>query len=469
MSKTLSGEESRMKGQWMNRSILIIAPNFPPEDQVGAYRVYRLAKYLPHLGWKPYVLTVDINYRHREDYSLLENLPPEVEIHRARNIEPTTRGVRMALGGVDTTAAAMQRRGQVAATPVGGVESAALPLGRRVASGALDLIRTRWLFNPDIFATWYLPAIRKARHLIRDHDIPLVFSTQPDFTGHWIASTLQNEGVKWVADVRDPSGYLMRPSERFWDRGYYRRRELERHTVTHADAVTVASEGIGMILADMYKPGNIKRWQFIPTGIDEELLPKQASDPFCDVPYLLYPGNVFPEYGSQFMRIFAQSLRNESVRNSGVKLVIAGEFTRNAPVVAPLARELEIEDHVTLVDRLPQSKVLEALSGAVAGVLMTGREVRWWCLHAKAVEYMALRKPVIAVVPELSESRLWLEKTGLGVFLDGDISAAATTLSDFILHRDPKPEPNDSECDRFLASRQAESFASLFDQIVGDT
>jgi hypothetical protein len=73
---------------------------------------------------------------------------------------------------------------------------------------------------------------------------------------------------------------------------------------------------------------------------------------------------------------------------------------------------------------------------------------------------------VVAIVPEISESRYHLEKTGLGVFLDGDREQAARTLSDFILGKLPLPQINEAECDRFTAARQAESFAALFDRVL---
>lgn len=453
----------------MIKKILIVTPNFPPEDHVGVYRTYRLVKYLPRYGWKPYVLTIDVNYKHREDPSLLDSLPPEVEIHRARYIEPTTRGVRMLLGGKDDTAAAMQRRGEAPVPQESGATAAKDFTARRAAAGALRFVRSRWISNPDIYAPWYLPALRKARRLIREHDIPLVYSTQPDFTGHWVASTLQREGARWVADVRDPSGYLMRPTERFWDRGYDRRRKLEWHMAMHADAVSVASEGVGMILADMYGPQNIKRWEFIPTGIDEELYRTSHASTEPPFPYLLYPGRVYPQYGVAFLRIYAEALRSEALRGTGIKLLVVGDYRWNAPLIEPAARELGIADHVEVRDHMPQREIAQLLRGATAGVLMTGAVSFWWAIYAKAIEYMALRKPVIALVPELSVARMHLERSGLGVFLDGDSRAAAARLRTAILENFVALVPNELECDRYLASRQAESFARLFEEFVGSS
>ena len=57
----------------MSRSILIVTPYFAPQTHAAVFRAYKLAKYLPRFGWKPYVLTVDTNYLYNNDPELLES------------------------------------------------------------------------------------------------------------------------------------------------------------------------------------------------------------------------------------------------------------------------------------------------------------------------------------------------------------------------------------------------------------
>ena len=40
------------------KRVLLISYHFPPDTAVGALRCAAFAKYLPSLGWQPYVLTV---------------------------------------------------------------------------------------------------------------------------------------------------------------------------------------------------------------------------------------------------------------------------------------------------------------------------------------------------------------------------------------------------------------------------
>ena len=74
--------------------LLMMTPYFAPQSHAAMFRAHKLARYLPDHGYQPIVVTTDINYLYNDVPSLLSELPPEVEIHRARYIEPTLRGVR---------------------------------------------------------------------------------------------------------------------------------------------------------------------------------------------------------------------------------------------------------------------------------------------------------------------------------------------------------------------------------------
>ena len=86
----------------MNKNILIITPFFPPQTHAAVFRAFKLVKYLKRTGWNPIVLTVNRNYLYLEDPDLLDEVQ-DVPIYQANYIEPTLRGLRMLLGGEDTS------------------------------------------------------------------------------------------------------------------------------------------------------------------------------------------------------------------------------------------------------------------------------------------------------------------------------------------------------------------------------
>ena len=150
--------------------------------------------------------------------------------------------------------------------------------------------------------------------LIAEHAIPLVLTSANPYTCHRIGLTLQRHGCRWVADL--PRSPHVLSSHALALCGGPRPPWLELAAATHADAVTVASSAIGMILADSYGEAIGRRVRFIPTGLDEELLGPEADAetaprPF---PYLLFTGEFLPDYGQEWFDIFAEALQRPEVR-----------------------------------------------------------------------------------------------------------------------------------------------------------
>jgi glycosyltransferase involved in cell wall biosynthesis len=446
------------------KAALIITPYFAPQSHAAVFRAYKLAKYLPDFGWKPYVLTVDTNYLYNEDRSLVDALPAEVEVVAARYIEPSLRGVRMALGGKSRTFAAL--KGSVATkNEKNGMSNGN---GRRhdgLARGFYQYVLDRWLQNPDAYWTWREPAVRRAARLIRERDIRLVFTSANPFTSHSIGRALQRKGCRWVADIRDPHTYCARNCSGN-AKVFQHQREIEREAIVHADAITVTSAASGMILTDMYGLHSTDRIHFIPTGLDESLLPRSSSMSPETKPQLLFTGEVLPEYGSEFLEIFANTAARSDLQNTPWKLVFAGRREINEPLVRPMAERLGIATRVEFVDHVPQQELYRMLSESAAAVLISGRMFRWWCLYAKMVDYIALKKPVVALVPNPSEARTRLEEARLGIFLDGDVNQSADTLADFLAGRTRRVEPDEAVCSRYTALQQVQSFVDLFDKVL---
>ncbi len=339
---------------------------------------------------------------------------------------------------------------------------------RRRAAGrppdARDYLRERWQHPPDAYWTWYGPAVRAARRLISEHGIPLVFTSANPYTSHRIGATLQQEGCRWIADLRDPHTYCHHMHSRY-DAVFARQRRLEETAVRRADALTVASSAIAMILSDTYGTEGARRARFIATGLDEALIPPPGAPRPRPFPYLLFSGEYLQDYGSGFLEVFAAALERPEVRALGVKLLIVGRMDVNGPRLVPLVRRAGIEDHVELIDHVPQQELYGLLHHAEAGVL-TARHFRWWCLYAKLVDYIAMRKPVVAMVSDPSEARTRLTRAGLGVFLEGDSARCAATLAEFLLGRSQRPYPVADECDRYLATAQVQSFAEIFEELL---
>jgi glycosyltransferase involved in cell wall biosynthesis len=447
----------------MNRSVLIVTPFFAPQNHSAMFRAYKLAKYLPRFGWKPIVLTVDTQYLYNEDPSLIPGLPPEVEVVHAPYVEPTLRGLRMALGGRDRTFKAMKESGK-AMEESGATQSAASNRSRKArARHAYEYVVKNWFQVPDAYWTWAKTATTIGNKIIRDRHIDVAYTTAPPYSSLVIGKALQNTGVKWVCDFRDPLAYTQRLSSKSAG-SYQRQRKIVQTALENADAVTVAASSFTSIYHDMFGNQGVDP-VFIPTGMDEALIGPESCDPVERNPHLLFAGEYLPDYDTAFLEAFAATLKYPEVTKTGIKLLVVGTLELNRTRLMPLLDRFALREHVEFLDQKPQRDVYKLLSRARAGVLVPGPRAYWWTTFAKMTDCIGMRKPVLAVVPDPSEARTALTRSGLGIFLDGSPENRTKILTDFLLGKHKLPVPDDNECERYTAHRQVQSFVELFESL----
>ena len=175
-------------------------------------RVLKFVKYLVEFGWEVKVLTTaSLDYA-VHDYSLVDEVPAEVEVVRAHE------------------------------WPIPALRSALLnPLHRLRAPGLLKYVG--W---PDERCGWLPFAAREGLRLADRFRPDVVFTSSPHYSAHVVGRLLSvARGVPWVADFRDP-----------WTQGQNQEdprllaaanRRMERSIVTHARYVTVVDDPIQLV------------------------------------------------------------------------------------------------------------------------------------------------------------------------------------------------------------------------------
>ena len=438
--------------------LLMLTPYFAPQTHAAMFRAHKLAKYLPEHGFRPVVVTTDINYLYNEDPGLLEELPGCVQVHRARFIEPTVRGLRMALGGRDRTFRAMKQAGAYAAGPgrPAPPQAPARPPGR-FSMAELVRVLGEW---PDRHWTWAMAARGMCERLIREQDIKLLYTSAVPASPLRLARRLQRDhGLRWIADFRDPVGYGQKHSARglfnaAMERGLF---ATAMHSAEH---VVGLADAYGPIFFDLYGLPE-SRYSFIPTGLDQAYL--DPAPPRQREPVLLHVGEVMP---NQSRHVFAVLQRAHALRPqvmSAYRLEFIGRREINQPRVEALVSDLPDWPYETrFIDHVPQREVYARIGAAAACLLVPGHRRYWWTNFAKLVDYIALGVPVLADVPPVSEARNELDKAGNGFFLGGeDVERDAQALLAWVEAGLPIRTDDDYRA-RYTARRQAEDFARVF-------
>jgi glycosyltransferase involved in cell wall biosynthesis len=167
------------------RRALFVAYAFPPTGGVSVQRVTKFIKYLPEFGWDCSVLTVENPSVPIFDQSLLNEIPADTLVRRAKTFEP----------------------GYAMKSILAASEAApALNLAGRAQKKLRDLARRtlNFVLQPDAQILWRPHALREGMKLL--HEVPhdVIVATGPPFSSFLLAMTLSRKtGVPVAFDFRD--------------------------------------------------------------------------------------------------------------------------------------------------------------------------------------------------------------------------------------------------------------------------
>lgn len=439
-----------------NKKILLITPFFAPETHAAVFRVHKLAKYLHRENWEVHVLTVTTNYTYNEDENLIKELEG-VTIHRARYIEPSFRGLKMAVGGKDRTFKSMKQQNN-ANISLNNVSSKSKESS--LVNKLYNYLLNNHLKNPDRFWTWENSAIKLGKQIILKESIGTIYTTCLPFTTNKIGIALKKQtNVKWVADFRDPITYAKRMYSDN-NRIFLRQKQIQDLTFKYADQITGLSSSYGLIFNDQYEGKYGYKFTFIPTGLDDDYLPKRVVEKENT---LLFIGEYLKEYEDKFFKLFKTAIEGLEMQQVP-KIIIIGRIEVNKKIVTPYIKKLGIEKLVLFYDHMPQNKLYEFIEKSRFVLLISGRTALWWTNFAKLVDYIALKKEVIAIVPDISEARSELNKANAGVFLNYDKSSI-NKLREIFSNNIHVKNVNEIYCKRYLASTQVKSFIKVFESL----
>lgn len=443
-----------------NRNILIITPFFPPQTHAAVFRAFKLVKYLKRMGWNPIVLTVNRNYLYLEDPDLLKEIE-DVPIYRANYIEPTLRGLKMLLGGKDTTF----KNTTCSNDKIVKAENTLVSTKERSRLKQLyHYLLNRWIQVPDRFIFWENNAVKMANKIIKKYDISIIYTTCLPFTCNRIGVRLkkQNNNIKWVADFRDPITYAKRMYSNYLP-VFVKQKKIEQDTFKFADRIVGLSEAYMYIFNDLYQGKYSYKCDFIPTGIDDDYIPKQFIPHEKKENSIIFVGEYLKEYQDEFLQIYAKAIKDKRLQGKKCLLKIVGNIQLNKKVLDPIIKHLNIEEYIQYIDHMSQNNLYNEICKSKAAVLIPGRTAFWWNNFAKMVDYIGLQIPVLAMVPLLSEARTQLTKAGNGIFLDDEKKSVELIISVFL--SDFKLSINHQYCKIYLASSQVKAFIDIFNEL----
>jgi glycosyltransferase involved in cell wall biosynthesis len=406
---------------WRRRTktVLVIDYFFPPLAGAGVQRTLGFVRYLTQFGWAPIVLTVQGGDTNFYDASLVEWIPSHVDVHRTASFEP--------IGLIRRLATKESLNGDRQITE--------LHLGAGVFAPILRRLRQLeyWLLFPDRHVGWIPFAIARIPRIRRRCPVDLVFSISTSVTSHVVGYAAKKMlRVPWVAEFQDP--WADGSATRLFPSAVHQNlaRRLEAMILRNADHVTVTADPLRRSFEQRNGRGLAGKVTVIPSGYDPYAFDERLAVPrprFC----VTHCGSFYAARSPvPFLEALGRCVREHPCLAEDLEVRLLGIFD---PALRALA--------VGVIERWGLRNVVR-LEGAVSytagvravmssDVLLLIADSGQWArstVPAKLYEYLAARKPVLAMLPDGPAAEL-LRKTNAGVIVaPGDIQAIKRAIWD---------------------------------------
>ncbi len=379
----LAPPETDLAGSPSNRRrLMLIAYNFPPVGGAGVQRPVKWVKYLRRFGWDVTVVMPSNPSVPVLDESLLQEIPAETRIIRAKTLEPGY-DVKQKVAGVS------RKPGGIA----GRIKSAL----KAVVKGCLQ---------PDPQVLWYPHAVAAATQELRRTPHDAILCTAPPYSSFLIGRTLKRRfGLPLILDYRDE-----------WDLSSQYLEQAHRDPVSHwiqerqqqavlqaADAVIATTQSsIDRLETRLQRLNHKPQRLCIYNGYDEDDFDSHAPAKKCSAHArfrLVYTGTLWNLTDVSPLVQALEQLNRESPALAGrLELVCVG---RKTPEQQEVLHRLETT-HIELTDLAycPHSAALDLLKSADAlCLLLSDVPGADRVVPAKLFEYLAMHKDLLAIAP----------------------------------------------------------------------
>ena len=360
------------------QKVLIITYYWPPAGGGGVQRWMKFAKYLPHYGWQPIIYAPEQPDYPLIDHSLEQEISPSLRVIKRRIKEP--RKYLRSLTGKSTGSGASAD------------QMFYIPKAERSWKQNLIIWIRGNLFIPDARTWWVKPSEKYLRKLIKQEQIDTIVTTGPPHSMHLIGYRLKRyfPDMRWLADFRDPWTFI-----EFYDKmmltqfADWLHRKLERKVLKAADAVVTVSPFWAEKLSEI----GGKHVHTITNGYDLADFPQQSTS-LDDQVSICHVGTLALDRNPQQLWTVMQQMRTGNATptikflGSTDPRVLTSLQERGLAYV-----DLGYVDHAKAIAEMQSAHYLLLLINDGTTDNARGR------IPGKVFEYLAARRPILAICP----------------------------------------------------------------------
>lgn len=415
----------------MPKRCLVISYYFPPVGGGGVQRVTKIIKYLGKKNWQFTVFT--------SNPGGFTNLP--LDKSHLNEIPGNTRIIRF---------------------------SNSVNFNPGVFKAIKPTFFIRWInslfFFPDTYKKWSNQVEKEVVKILADEQFDLVYITSPPYSLARLASRLTAKiNTPVVLDMRDPwttNPYKIYPST--WH--LKKDKQIEEQTISNIKYGITAYKS----LKDFYFTSGFitkkRNWIYIPNGFDES-----------DFNEIKNPNHSNKVLNIAFSGTFYSHLNNPELLFNSISKLSEENKTKisfhhigvSNINLKKVAAKYDIADKIVEWGYKSHKECLEILSGmdVLFFLLDSANPKAANTIGGKVYEYLGLKKPILALVPEHGEAANLIKHTSSGVIIDPYNQTKITeTLEKWI--NDRPVVSQSATINEFARSTLAQKYYNFFEEIV---
>jgi len=376
------------------KELLFLTYYWPPSGKASIHFPLDLIRHLDRLGWKITVATVEEDTFTQKDFSLVDEIPPTVEVHKIKSFEPFN----------------LYRKftGKAEGEPL--IASETISRENKSIAHKISIWLRMNLFVPDARVGWYPYAVSFLKKIMKHKTFDALLSMGPPHSTHLIGKRLSKKfNVPHIPILIDPWVDIVyyQDFKRNWltlniDKS------LEKSVMSHARHVVFVTETTRSDFIVKH-PSLKEKSTVLYWGYNEDAFAKQEKEKRDNSAIVItHAGNIF-DYQNP-IRLW-EYLRNQIIEGKNYKIQFIGTVS---PGIKESIKQNNLESVTEFLGFLPYNQVITKLCNSDVLLVCTTEKRH---VPGKLFEYFRTQNPILCFGDENEEVKELLQNGRAGKFV----------------------------------------------------
>ena len=373
------------------KKVLIITYYWPPAGGPGVQRWLKFVKYLKDFGIDPVVYVPENPSYPIIDKSFEKEVPEGIQVIRKKIFEPYSIAGIFSKKETETISSGIIQKEE----------------NQSALQKAMLYIRGNY-FIPDARKFWIKPSVKFLKREVENGNYHAIITTGPPHSLHLIGLKLKEAlNIKWIADFRDPwtqIGY--HDKLKLSENSRMKHEELEHQVLSAADHIITTS----FSTKKEFESKTSKPVTVITNGYDIELEPEDSKNKYFEIAHI---GSLLSGRNPENLWRALKQLSQESQEfKRKFRLRLAGKVSEE---VLKSIKIHQLQDYLVNEGYVSHEKAIQIQREAsVLALIEIDAEETKGIIPGKLFEYLAAKKPILAVGPMNWDAERIIKNTNAG-------------------------------------------------------